>query len=62
MFKYGIDKLTVNKVIAIAEGTLKAVITNDAENKVNECRRKVEVMANSDVATYGINTGFWSFM
>jgi histidine ammonia-lyase len=58
MFKYGIDKLTVNKVIAIAEGTLKAVITNDAENKVNECRRKVEVMANSDVATYGINTGF----
>ncbi|WP_422090430.1 histidine ammonia-lyase [Tenacibaculum ovolyticum] len=58
MFKYGIDKLTVNKVIAIAEGTLKAVITSDAENKVNECRRKVEVMANSDVATYGINTGF----
>ncbi|PKH49185.1 histidine ammonia-lyase [Tenacibaculum sp. Bg11-29] len=58
MFKYGIDKLTVNKVIAIAEGTLKAVITSDAETKVNECRRKVEVMANSDVATYGINTGF----
>ncbi|WP_028890089.1 histidine ammonia-lyase [Tenacibaculum ovolyticum] len=58
MFKYGIDKLTVNKVIAIAEGTLKAVITSDAENKVNECRRKVEIMANSDVATYGINTGF----
>ena len=58
MFKYGVDKLTVNKVIAIAEGTLKAVITSDAEKKVNECRRKVEVMANSDVATYGINTGF----
>ncbi|OCK43288.1 histidine ammonia-lyase [Tenacibaculum soleae] len=58
MFKYGIDKLTVNKVIAIAEGTLKAVITKEAKEKVNECRRKVEVMANSDVATYGINTGF----
>ncbi|WNW03006.1 histidine ammonia-lyase [Tenacibaculum sp. HL-MS23] len=58
MFKYGIDKLTVNKVIAIAEGTLKAVITSDAIKAVNECRRKVEVMANSNVATYGINTGF----
>ena len=58
MFKYGIDKLTVSKVIAIAEGTLKAEITKETEGKVKECRRKVEVMANSDVATYGINTGF----
>lgn len=58
MFKYGIDKLTVDNVIAIAEGSLKAVITTDAESKVNECRRKVEVMANSDAAIYGINTGF----
>jgi histidine ammonia-lyase len=58
MFKYGIDQLTVDKVIAIANGTLKAEITSDAERKINECRKKVEVMANSDVATYGINTGF----
>ncbi|MDO6742995.1 histidine ammonia-lyase [Tenacibaculum soleae] len=58
MFKYGIDKLTVNKVIAIAEGALKTVITKEAKEKVNECRRKVQVMANSDVAIYGINTGF----
>ena len=58
MFKYGIDKLTVNKVIAIAEGTLKATITKETENSIIECRRKVEVMANSNVAIYGINTGF----
>ncbi|CAM1352301.1 histidine ammonia-lyase [Tenacibaculum insulae] len=58
MFKYGIDKLTVAKVMAIAEGTLKAEITDVAERKINECRAKVEVMANSNVATYGINTGF----
>ena len=58
MFKYGIDKLTVEKVIAIAKGTLKAVITKDTERKVNDCRKKVEIMANSDVAIYGINTGF----
>ncbi len=58
MFKYGIDKLTVDKVIAIAEGTLKAEVSNDAVLKINECRAKVEVMANSDAAVYGINTGF----
>ena len=58
MFKYGIDKLTVNKIIAIAEGALKATITKEAENSIIECRRKVEVMANSKAAVYGINTGF----
>ncbi len=58
MFKYGIDKLTVDKVIAIAENQLEAVLTDEAISKVNECRRKVEVMAASDKAVYGVNTGF----
>ncbi|OSY87277.1 histidine ammonia-lyase [Tenacibaculum holothuriorum] len=58
MFKYGIDHLTVDKVIAIAKGELKAVITEAVKEKVNVCRAKVETMANSDAAVYGINTGF----
>ncbi|MCG8795130.1 histidine ammonia-lyase [Tenacibaculum finnmarkense] len=58
MFKYGIDTLTVNKVIEISKGTLKAVVTSDAAIKIKECRTKVEVMANSTAAVYGINTGF----
>ncbi|MBE7644584.1 histidine ammonia-lyase [Tenacibaculum finnmarkense genomovar ulcerans] len=58
MFKYGIDALTVNKVIEISKGTLKAVVTSDAAIKIKECRTKVEVMANSTAAVYGINTGF----
>ncbi len=58
MFKYGIDQLTVDKVIAIAEGTLKAGITSEAKDKINVCRGKVDTMANSDAAIYGINTGF----
>jgi histidine ammonia-lyase len=57
-FKYGIDKLTVNKVTALTNGKLKGVITKSARKKVNECRRKVEAMANGDKAVYGINTGF----
>jgi histidine ammonia-lyase len=58
MFKYGIDTLTVAKVIAISNGNLKATITPEAISKVNDCRKKVEIMANSNKAVYGINTGF----
>ncbi len=58
MFKYGIEQLTVDKAIAISQGNLKATLTSEAIEKVNECRRKVETIANSDKAVYGINTGF----
>lgn len=57
-FKYGIDHLTVSKVIALAEGTLKGVLTPETIEKVQSCRSKVVSMANSDKAVYGINTGF----
>lgn len=57
-FKYGIDQLTVDKVVNISKGSLKAVVTSEAITKVNECRSKVEKMASSDKAIYGINTGF----
>jgi len=57
-FKYGIDKLTVNKVIRILNGSLKADITSEAKQKVNDCRLKVETMASGNKAVYGINTGF----
>ncbi len=58
MFRYGIDQLTVEKVIAITEGSLKAVLTDEAIEKVNSCRKKVETMSASNKAVYGINTGF----
>jgi len=58
IFNYGIDHLTVDKVMDIANGRLKGVINEEAKIKVNECRRKVEKMAASNKAIYGINTGF----
>ncbi len=58
MFKYGIEKLTVDKAIAIAKGELKGVLTSETIEKVNSCRAKVETMASSPKAVYGINTGF----
>ncbi len=58
MFIYGIDKLTVDNVIAIANSSLKANLSNYAITKINESRKKVEKMANATKAIYGINTGF----
>ena len=34
-FKYGIDHLTVDKVISISKGTLKAELTTEAIENVN---------------------------
>ncbi len=58
MFIYGIDRLTVAKVIAIANNTLQAKLSAEAINKINTCRANVEKMAASEKAVYGINTGF----
>ncbi len=58
MFKYGIDHLTVQKAMAIGKGDLQAILNTEAVEKINECRRKVEVMARGNEPVYGINTGF----
>jgi histidine ammonia-lyase len=58
MFRYGIDSLTVDKVVAIANGSLKAILNSEAIQLVISCREKVEIMANGEKAVYGINTGF----
>ncbi|PKQ45941.1 histidine ammonia-lyase [Confluentibacter flavum] len=58
MFAYGTDRLEVDKVMAITNGSLKATLSNYAISKINDCRAKVEKMANGAKAVYGINTGF----
>lgn len=58
MFTYGIDHLTVNTVLAIANGTVKAGLSKTAIAQIRACRKKVEIMANGNKAVYGINTGF----
>ena len=58
MFKYGIDNLTVDKVMALAHGELKGKLTDEAIAKINSCRAKVETMASGKKPVYGINTGF----
>ncbi|MFI0428003.1 histidine ammonia-lyase [Mariniflexile sp. HMF6888] len=58
MFVYGTDRLTADKVIVIANGSLKGVLSDYVISKINASRRKVEIMAASSKAIYGINTGF----
>jgi histidine ammonia-lyase len=57
-FNYGVDQLDLDIVNGIAEGRIEAVLCQAAIDKINNSRRNVDVMANSDKAIYGINTGF----
>ena len=55
-FNYGIDTLSVETVMQLAAGKLRGSIVA-AKNKIDACRSKVEKMAQSSKAVYGVNTG-----
>ncbi len=57
-FKYGIDRLDLDIVNGIADGSIKAELCQEALTKINKSRQNVEKMASSDRPVYGINTGF----
>ncbi|WP_057830409.1 histidine ammonia-lyase [Colwellia sp. TT2012] len=57
-FKYGVDRLNLDIVNGIADGSIKAELCQEALDKINISRQRVEKMAASDKAVYGINTGF----
>ncbi|MCW9082915.1 MAG: histidine ammonia-lyase [Colwellia sp.] len=57
-FKYGVDRLNLDIVNGIADDSIKAELCQEAVDKINTSRQRVEKMAASDVAVYGINTGF----
>ncbi|MCF6437109.1 histidine ammonia-lyase [Pseudoalteromonas sp. MMG022] len=57
-FRYGVDQLTLDIVNGIANGSVKAELCQQALDKINASRQNVDIMASSDKAIYGINTGF----
>ena len=57
-FKYGIDQLNLDIVNGIADGSVEAELCQKALEQINVSRQRVEKMASSDKAVYGINTGF----
>ncbi|MGP8305771.1 histidine ammonia-lyase [Vibrio sp. YIC-376] len=58
MFRYGVDRLNLDIVNGIADGSIKAELCEEALDKINASRRNVDIIAASDKAVYGINTGF----
>lgn len=57
-FRYGVDRLNLDIVNGIADGSIKAELCEQALDKINASRRNVDIIAASDKAVYGINTGF----
>lgn len=57
-FRYGIDQLNLDIVNGIANGTITAELCQEAIDNINKSRQNVDIMASSDKAVYGINTGF----
>lgn len=57
-FRYGVDRLNLDIVNGIADGSIKAELCEEALDKINASRRNVDIIAASDKEVYGINTGF----
>lgn len=58
VFRYGIDRLTVEKTIAIANGRIKGILSEEAIAAIKKSQQDVQDIANNDRSVYGINTGF----
>lgn len=57
-FNYGIDQLTVDKAIALANGSIKGIINDQAEKSILKSQKDVNDIVSMDRTVYGINTGF----
>jgi histidine ammonia-lyase len=57
-FNYGIDKLTIAKTIALANGSLKGVLSAPAIEKINASQQHVKNIVANNTTVYGVNTGF----
>jgi histidine ammonia-lyase len=58
IFNYGMDQLTVEKVIAIASGGSKAVLNEQAIQKIKISQQNVQQIVKDNKTVYGVNTGF----
>jgi len=57
-FKYGIDKLTIGKALAIASGEIKGVLDKKAIEKIEASHQHVNDLVANGKTVYGVNTGF----
>lgn len=57
-FHYGIDTLTIGKVLALAEGRLQGVLSPGAMEKIKASQQHVTDIVQHNTTVYGVNTGF----
>ena len=57
-FEFGIDHLTVDKVVSIANRDLHAGLSAAAVQKINQSQQHVQQIVKNAETVYGINTGF----
>jgi histidine ammonia-lyase len=55
------DTLTLDALLAIADGRAEAGLSAAARDRVTRARAVVDTLAEGDAAVYGINTGFGNF-
>ena len=58
MFQYGIDSLDLDRVLALAHGQEKGILSQEARAQILNARRTVERMVAQKDPVYGVNTGF----
>jgi histidine ammonia-lyase len=59
-FKYGIDHLTPDLAIQIANGEIRGIITEEAKSRVLKNFETVQKIAKGEKLVYSVNTGFGS--
>jgi histidine ammonia-lyase len=57
-FYYGSEKLTIAKVIQLAEGSLRGILSKEALEKIKKSQEHVSRIVSDKKTVYGINTGF----
>jgi histidine ammonia-lyase len=55
------SSLSLDDIVAIAQGSTPVALSADARTRVDRARAVVEAKAAGDEAVYGVNTGFGSF-
>lgn len=58
MFHYGVDHLTIDKVLKIASGTLPAGFSSASIHKIQNSENAVNDIVENNRTVYGVNTGF----
>lgn len=58
IFNYGIDQLTIRQTVDIASGSIKAVLNEQAIQKIKASQQHVASIVAENKTVYGINTGF----